>query len=197
MGLWHFAGNVDCVSPAIARQQLTHGTPTMRVRSGSNPALVQYPRHFRLALASGIRKVGARRWLRSMLGWVMLFRRWRGSASESLVSRRTLPWVRRPPRQSPATFCGDHRGRHRDLLGPDQSDRGGPKNRSDFPQSAPYTRTCQVFRASAQSAAWRPPDLTPSVLDRESRKPTIRGNTLQRPHKGNMSVEGLTRKWPG
>src|SRR5437660_560157 len=33
--LWHFAGKVNRVSPAIAPQQLGHGTPTVRVRSGS------------------------------------------------------------------------------------------------------------------------------------------------------------------
>jgi len=56
----HVAGNVDSVSPAIARQQLTHGTPTVRARSGQTRPSCKYPRHFRLAVASGIRKAGAR-----------------------------------------------------------------------------------------------------------------------------------------
>ncbi len=30
------------------------------VRCGSNPALGRYPQHFRLAIASGIRRAGAR-----------------------------------------------------------------------------------------------------------------------------------------
>jgi hypothetical protein len=68
-----------------------------------------------------------------------------------------MPERHRQALQSNATSSDDHRGRHRDLSGLDQSGREGWRNQCDFQQNAPRTRTCRALRASRQSAASRCP----------------------------------------